>query len=74
MLALPQSICTLLATVASAEPSVSKLKLIKNYMRSTVNQDRPKDLAVLRIESKIARTVDFNDFVNMRARKVLFEI
>ena len=63
----------MLEIVGSAEPSVSKLKLIKNFMRSTVTQDRPKDLAVLKIESKIARTVDMNDFANMNARKVLFE-
>ena len=31
---------TLPVTVASAERSFSKLKLIKNYMRSTMSQDR----------------------------------
>ena len=68
--------CTLPVTVASAERSFSKLKLIKNFMRSTMTQDRLNDLAVLSIESEIARTIDFNDiihdFANMRACKVLF--
>ena len=68
--------CTLPVTVASAERSFSKLKLIKNFMRSTMTQDRLTDLAVLSIESEIARTVDFDDiihyFANLKARKVLF--
>ena len=68
--------CTLPVTVASAERSFSKLKLIKNFMRSTMTQDRLKNLSVLSIEREIARTVDFNDiihdFANMKARKVLF--
>ena len=38
---------TLPVTVASAERSFSKLKLIKNYLRSTMAQDRLVDLAVL---------------------------
>ena len=45
-------------------------------MRSTMTQERLTDLAVLSIESELARAVDFkdiiNDFANMKARKVLF--
>jgi 20S proteasome alpha/beta subunit len=40
-------------TVASAERSFSKLKLVKNYLRSTMSQDRLVDLARLSIESEI---------------------
>ena len=50
------SLCILLtipATVASAERSFSKLKLVKNYLRSTMSQDRLVDLARLSIESEI---------------------
>ena len=51
--------CTIPATVASAERSFSKLKMIKNYLRSTMTQDRLNDLAILSIESDLAREVDF---------------
>ena len=68
--------CTLPVTVASADRSFSKLKLIKSFMRSTMTQDRLNDLAVLSIESEIAKTVDFHDIIhdvaNMKARKELF--
>ena len=72
-----QNILYLLTVIAaSEEPSFSKLKLIKNFMRSTMIQDRLTDLAVLSIESELARTVDFkdiiHDFADMKARKVLF--
>ena len=35
-----RTFCTLPVTVADAECSFSKLKLIKNYLRSTMKQDR----------------------------------
>ncbi len=47
---------TLPVTVAaSAERSFSKLKLIKNYMRSTMSQDRLSGLSILSIENESAR-------------------
>ena len=65
--------CTLPVTVASAERSFSKLKLVKNFLRSTMGQERLSDLAMLSIEAKIARCVDFqdiiNDFATKKARK-----
>ena len=65
--------CTLPVTVASAERSFSKLKLVKNFLRSTMGQERLNDLAMLSIEAKIARCVDFqdiiNDFATKKARK-----
>ena len=48
------------ATVASAERSFSKLKLIKNYLRSTMGQDCLNNLARLSIESDIAKQIDFD--------------
>ena len=37
---------TLPVTVASAERSFSKLKLIKNYLRSSISQDRMDSLTI----------------------------
>jgi hypothetical protein len=39
-------------TVASAERSFSKLKLLKNHLRSTMSQDRLNGLTTLCIEKK----------------------
>ena len=50
---------TIPATVASTERIFSKLKLVKNYLRSAMSQTRLVDLARLNIESSIARQVDF---------------
>ena len=43
---------TILVTVASAERSFSKLKLIKSYLRSTMSQERLSGLSILLIERK----------------------
>ena len=43
---------TISVTVASAERSFSKLKLIKSYLRSTMSQERLSGLAILSIEEK----------------------
>ena len=63
------------ATVASAERSFSKLKLIKNYVRSTMGQDRLNYLARLSIESDIAKQIDFDNvicsFAKKKARKAI---
>ena len=66
--------CTLPVTVASAERSFSKLKLIKNFLRSTMTQERLNDLAILSIESELTRKIDFSSVINTfalkKARKV----
>ena len=70
--------CTLPVTVASAERSFSKLKLIKNHLRSTMTQERLNDLAVLSIESSVAKNIDFTDviqdFANKKSRRVKFQM
>lgn len=43
---------TIPVTVASAERSFSKLKLIKNYLRSTMSQERLSGLSILSIENE----------------------
>ena len=66
---------TIPATVASAERLFSKLKLVKNYLRSAISQIRFVDLARLNVESSIARQVDFDsvirNFANQNTRKSL---
>ena len=57
------------ATIASAERSFSKLKLIKNYLRSSMGQDRLINLARLSIESDIARKIDFDNVIRSFAKK-----
>lgn len=57
------------ATVALAERSFSKLKLIKNYLRSTMSQDRLNNLARLSIESGIARQINFDTVIRSFAKK-----
>ena len=42
-------------SVASRERSFSKLKLIKNYLRSAMSQTRLTDLAFLSIERELSR-------------------
>ena len=64
---------TLPVTVASAERSFSKLKLIKTYLRSTMSQERLDYLAILSIENKEANKIDktklIRDFDNIDARR-----
>ena len=65
---------TIPVTVASGERSFSRLKLIRNYLRSTIHQDRLNNLAILAIERDIGRQQDFDDilhdFATRKARKV----
>ena len=60
---------TLPVTVASAERSFSKLNIIKNFMRSTMTQDRLNDLAVPSIQSEVTIKIDFTDIIDMFAMK-----
>ncbi|KAJ8352087.1 hypothetical protein SKAU_G00235630 [Synaphobranchus kaupii] len=49
---------TLPVTVASGERSFSKLKLIKNYLRTTMMQERLNGLATISIESELGQEID----------------
>lgn len=67
---------TISVSVASCERSFSKLKLIKTYLRSTMSQSRLTHLALLSIEHKIAKDLDFEGvikkFANLKSRKMKF--
>jgi len=64
---------TLPVTVASCERSFSKLRMVKNYLRSSCGQDRLSGLALLSIESKVARSLNLDDliknFASMKVRR-----
>jgi hypothetical protein len=51
-------------TVASAERSFSKLKLLKNYLRSTMSQERLNVLATLSTEKRFLDEIDINTIIN----------
>lgn len=71
-----QVFLTLPVTIASAESSFSKLKLIKNYLRTSMGQERLSNLATLSIESDLLETIDLKDaikkFVATKARQIVF--
>jgi hypothetical protein len=60
---------TIPATVSSAERSFSKLKLVTNYLRSTMSQDRLVGIVRLTIESEIARKIYFDNVIPRFALK-----
>ena len=68
---------TLPVSVASAERSFSKLKLIKNYLGSTIGQNRLRSLASMSIESDIAEKLDYTsvieNFADAEARKAFLK-
>jgi len=67
---------TVPVTVASAERSFSKLKLLKNYLRSTMSQERLNSLAMCTIERAILDTIDLNtvldDFASRNPPRSIF--
>jgi len=69
-------IATIPVTVASAERSFSKLKLIKTYLRNSMTQDRLSSLALLSIENELVSKVDFqeliDEFSQRKSRRVKF--
>ena len=67
---------TVPVTVALAERSFSKLKLLKNYLRSTMSQERLNGLAMCTIERDILDTIDLNtvldDFASRNIQRNIF--
>ncbi|GKA40753.1 zinc finger MYM-type protein 1-like protein [Tanacetum coccineum] len=60
---------TIPVTVASAERSFSKLKLLKSYLRSTMSQERLNGLALISIENEQLDNIDYEDLMNRFASK-----
>ena len=67
---------TIPVTVASAERSFSKLKLIKSYLRSIMLQERLSELAILSIEKEMLAELEYkiliSNFTSQKARKINF--
>lgn len=65
---------SLMVTNCSGERSFSKLKLIKNRLRTSMKEERLNHLAILSLESDILRRISFDDiitsFANKKSRKV----
>jgi len=63
-------------TVATAERSFSKLKLIKNYLRNSISQDQLTNISILNIERARTEELDVEklilDFANQKSRKKIF--
>ena len=68
---------TVPVTVATAERSFSKLKLIKNFLRSSMFQERLSGLTLLSIENEQAKNLDFRkviqQFASAKARRKNFK-
>ena len=64
-------------TVASAERSFSKFKLIKTFNRTSMTDSRLSSLAMLSIENDCARSLDYDNvitaFANKKVRSRLFK-
>jgi len=65
---------TVAVSVATCERSFSKLKLIKNYLKSSMSTLWLRNLATLPIEQQLTDDINFDiateEFANKKARKV----
>ena len=64
-------------TVATAKRSFSKLKLLRNYLRSVMSQERLNSLATLCIEKGLLDEIDIDtiitDFTSRTVRRNCFK-
>jgi len=67
---------TIPVTVAPAERSFSKLKLLKSYLRSTMTQGRLNNLAMIALESDMLEKINYEriieDFISKNAQRIKF--
>jgi hypothetical protein len=67
---------TMPVIMVSAERSFSKLKLLKNYLRSNMSQGRLNDFVVWNINRKVLESIDLdtilNDFASINAQMSIF--
>lgn len=62
LLSIPISNC-------SAERSFSVLKRVKNYMRSTMKEERLNSLSIMHIESDVLLSLDYDDIIDTFAQQ-----
>jgi hypothetical protein len=66
---------TIPMTVASAERSFSKLKLLKSYLRSSMKQQRLTDLAMISLESEELEKIKYEhlieDFISRNTKRMM---
>lgn len=60
---------TLPISVASGERSFSKLKIIENYLRSSMSQERLSGLALISIEHQLANQLNYDKVISLFAEK-----
>jgi len=66
---------TIPVTVASAERSFSKLKLLKSYLCSTMTQKRLNGLATIALEIDVLEKINYEDiieaFISTNTRRMM---
>ena len=62
-----QILATLPVTSCNCERSISVLRRLKTYLRSTMSQDRPNSLALLHIHREVE--VDSGEVIDLFARR-----
>lgn len=60
---------SMMVTNCSGERSFSKMKIIKNRLRTSMGQERLTGLMILSIESDIVRDLSFENLIDIFARK-----
>lgn len=59
----------LTVTTANAERTFSKLKLIRNFLRNSMGQERLRNLAILTIERFVTRNFNSDDVIRTKGPK-----
>ena len=65
-----------MVSVTFTEKKISKLKLIKSYLRSIMSQEKLNELSLKSIEKKLLKKIDYNKLINnfasLKTRKINF--